>query len=399
MKKNLLTLTLLLSLVLPFAGCAKKEAPERESVQIVTASSSFKEPETAASSVDMTPLEAEVAEPAGPVNPLTGEETETDLSARRPFAVMLNSIKQSLPQSGNSKADMWFEMPEEGGITRVMGLYQNIDDVGTLGTCRSTRHYFLEMAIGMDAIVCHAGGASSAFDLLDWTGYKTLNALTNAGSMYYRNQERLAAGYATEHTMYTSSDNIKSYLEANPNFRTNHREHFEQTYEFADEATPAIDAIDANEVEVSFSGYKQTHFTFDPESGTYKVFFFGEPYVDEAAGNAQVETKNIIVIKAKQTTVQQDGPREWFDLVNGGSGYYISNGKCEPISWSKGEAIYPLQLKNTDGTPLQLNRGKTYFCVCNLDRAITMDGNNINGNGEAPAAEEPVTEPVENGEW
>lgn len=59
-------------------------------------------------------------------NPLTGEETEKDISGNCPVAVMLNNIKQALPQSGNSKADFFFEIPEEGGITRIMALYQDI---------------------------------------------------------------------------------------------------------------------------------------------------------------------------------------------------------------------------------------------------------------------------------
>ena len=60
------------------------------------------------------------------INPLTGEGSEVDYSNKRPVAVMLNTIKQALPQSGNSKADILIEMAEEGGITRVMGIYQDI---------------------------------------------------------------------------------------------------------------------------------------------------------------------------------------------------------------------------------------------------------------------------------
>lgn len=396
MKKNILALVLAASMAFSMAGCAKKEEPapaSSASESVTVASSPAEEVVVAASSTPEEPepeaLVAEPAEETGPTNPLTGEPVETDISANRPYAIMLNSLKQALPQSGNSKADMWFEMVEEGGITRVMGIYQDINDVGTIGPIRSTRHYFLEMAIGMDAIVCHAGGASSAFDLLNWTHYTTLNALKNAGGMYYRDKGRLSAGYALEHTMYTSSENIQNWLSQNPDFRTEHEggSSYEQTYQFADQATPETNAIDANELSVNFSDYKTTKFVYDPETQKYNVFFFGEPYVDAGAENQQVAATNVVVIKSEETTVMQDGAREWYDLVNGGTGYYISNGKCEEIDWTKGEAIYPLTLLNKDGTPLKMNRGKTYFCVCDVDRSITVDGTNINTDSTAPAVD------------
>lgn len=55
---------------------------------------------------------------------------------------MLNTIRQALPQSGNSKADMYIEMTEEGGITRVLGFYNSLKGVDKIGTIRSTREYF-----------------------------------------------------------------------------------------------------------------------------------------------------------------------------------------------------------------------------------------------------------------
>ncbi|MGN0374589.1 MAG: DUF3048 domain-containing protein, partial [Butyrivibrio sp.] len=105
------------------------------------------EPETES---ETEPTETEPELPY--INPLTGEKTATDYSNIRPVAVMLNTIKESLPQSGNSKADILIEMAEEGGITRIIGIYQDITGVGNIGTVRSTREYFLAWARSFDAI-------------------------------------------------------------------------------------------------------------------------------------------------------------------------------------------------------------------------------------------------------
>ena len=78
---------------------------------------------------------------------------------RRPVAVMLNNLKEALPQLGQSSADIIYEVPAEGGITRMLGVYQSLDGVGTIGSIRSARPYYLELALGHDAIFLHAGAA------------------------------------------------------------------------------------------------------------------------------------------------------------------------------------------------------------------------------------------------
>ena len=48
--------------------------------------------------------------------------------AKRPVAVMVSNIKAFLPQYGIDDADIIYELPVEGGITRLMavlcGLYR-----------------------------------------------------------------------------------------------------------------------------------------------------------------------------------------------------------------------------------------------------------------------------------
>ena len=88
----------------------------------------------------------------GPVNPLTGLATDTDISGKRPFAVMINNIRVATPQCGISKADIIFETLAEGGLTRLMAVYQDIEDVGTIGSVRSARPYYIDIAMGFDAI-------------------------------------------------------------------------------------------------------------------------------------------------------------------------------------------------------------------------------------------------------
>ena len=296
-------------------------------------------------------------------NPLTGEASETDISANRPLAVMLNTLQKALPQSGCGSADMLIEIPEEGGITRIMAVFQDPTGVGNLGTIRSTREYFVYMAMGLDAMLAHCGTSTTAKEVLQSTGYATLDQMSH-GDLYWRDADRKAS-LGTEHSMYTSSDNIQAYL-AQGDFRSTHEDGFTSPYTFAEDGTPA-GGQSAQEINVSFSGYKDTRFVYDPASKTYSVYAFDEPYVDANTGD-QVAVTNVIVIPTRQST-KADGVLQEFDLSSG-TGYYACGGQYVEINWEKGDMSNPMTFTHTDGTPLDLGVGSTYLCICDTSRPI-----------------------------
>ncbi len=88
---------------------------------------------------------------------LTGEWKDASVVQRRNMAVMINNIKQSLPQYGISKASIIYEAPVEGRITRLMGLFEDYDDLDHIGSVRSARDYYLYEAMAYDSIYCNWG--------------------------------------------------------------------------------------------------------------------------------------------------------------------------------------------------------------------------------------------------
>lgn len=305
--------------------------------------------------------------PEGFINPLTGEATETDISMNRPYVAMLNTIEQALPQSGNSKADMLVEVTEEGGITRVMGVYQDLTDVGTIGTIRSTREYFVAVCMGLDALMIHAGCSDTAEELLAEYNYDTLDFMSH-GSLYWRDSWRVE-NVGSEHSLYTSSENILDYVNSGA-VRAQHAEGFSNPYVFTQDGTPA-DGTPGTDISVTFSSYKTTRFVYDEASKTYKVFAYGEEYVDEAAENAQIAVTNVIVIPTEQTDIGFDGLQR-FDLSQG-TGYFACGGKATEIKWEKGDEDAPLKFFRQDGSPLELGVGKTYVCILGDTQPITIE--------------------------
>jgi len=53
---------------------------------------------------------------------LTGKWVDEAIGTKRPIAVMLNNIMVAVPQSGIENADIVYETPVEGGITRLIGI-------------------------------------------------------------------------------------------------------------------------------------------------------------------------------------------------------------------------------------------------------------------------------------
>ena len=57
---------------------------------------------------------------------LTGEWIPEEEAEQRPYAVILNNLKTASPQSGIAEADILYEALTEGGITRFLGIYEDI---------------------------------------------------------------------------------------------------------------------------------------------------------------------------------------------------------------------------------------------------------------------------------
>ena len=91
-------------------------------------------------------------------------------SALRPYACMINNIIYAQPQVGTSKAAWIYEVEAEGGITRMIAVFSDMDDIPNMGSIRSVRPYYLSIARSYDAILVHAGGSEAAYSDLASSG-------------------------------------------------------------------------------------------------------------------------------------------------------------------------------------------------------------------------------------
>lgn len=362
--KRLSALLLSALLLITASGCGQKDPPA-ESVSPPDKS------EPAVSVIAPTPDPEPVPEPEPepepePVlpytNPLTGEGCETDISMNRPIAIMLNNHKDALPQLGVSQADIIYEFPAEGGITRMMGVFQDISGVGYLGSVRSARDYYISMAYGMDAIFLHAGGSPQAYTVIKQWGVPALDCVNGPyeGTLYWRDAER-RKNAGLEHSVLTSSDKIQE-LFPTYNLRTQHKEGYSYPMSFTEDAAPA-NGVQADTITIKFSNYKTGVFRYDSESGLYFVEEYGKPYMDGNT-NEQVAVKNVLILSTDASLIKGDSAGRLSVRTTGtGSGKFACGGKIENITWSKESHSSPMKFYNTDGSELQFGIGTTYINV------------------------------------
>ena len=134
---------------------------------------------------------------------LTGEWIDADLAKKKPVAIMIGNTNDALPQYGLSQADVLYEAPAEGGITRLMPIFQDYSGLDKIGSVRSCRHYYAYYAMEFDAIYIHYGQAIYATELLESGKVEDLNGLEGAidSATFYRDKSRKAP-----HNAFVSTD-------------------------------------------------------------------------------------------------------------------------------------------------------------------------------------------------
>ena len=401
MKRKLLVLTALLSLCVLLAACKKSD--DTISTPASTATSS--------AGPEATP---EPTLPPYEANVLTGEPKGADYpEGQRITSVMVNNIVAARPQRGLSKADILFEIKVEGGITRFMPVFTDYKAIGEIGPVRSGRDQFFRLILPWQALYIHEGQSVVMQQYAIDFSYGNLN--NNDGANGYRDYGRVNwAGksynngtLALEHTMYTNSDNIQEYIDNN---KVDMNKTYNSTFfNFVDyrlgttrDLSNSIDSAysdkygpvvgDGEYVEIVHSQSYKTRFIYDSASNTYKMqqnYSDGQwrDTVDEAADNKVLTFPNVIVLYTDIHTYpgHEKTDLQYVEYAWGGIGYYCYGGKCEKIYWQKGTPLEALRLYylTEDGqcsdTPVEINTGKSYVAVTDVDFAGNFVHSKLDG--------------------
>ncbi len=349
MKKAFVWVMMGILTVSMLAGCGKKET---EPVVSQPVEESVAEPE---------PEPEEPKTPEGMARSyLTGEWINENIAAQRPVAIMLGNTKIATPQYGITDADVIYESAVEGQETRLMGIFQDYANLEKVMSIRSCRHYYVHWALEFDAIYAHYGQAKYAVELLSQDYVNNLSGLDGSleGTMYKRDSSRKAP-----HNAYTTGEGIVAGIQTK-GYETKHASDYTGHYKFNEDDSTQIELTNGQDAAVVAPGYlvNKPWFVYDSETGLYKRFQNGEAQTDGNNGE-QVAVKNVIIQICGWSRMSNDDEYLDMETMAGGNGYYITNGKAIPVTWSKDSLQAPTRYFDADGNEITLNQGKTWVCV------------------------------------
>jgi hypothetical protein len=140
----------------------------------------------------------------GPVCPLTGLPQRKGQNAARPaLAVKIDNIAPALPQAGINNADVVFEELVEGGLTRLMAIYQ-CSSASNVGPIRSARISDADILALLHGSVLGFSGANPK-DLPPIRAHSEAVLISQGAfpSHYHRDLNR-----AAPHNVFSSTDSM-----------------------------------------------------------------------------------------------------------------------------------------------------------------------------------------------
>ena len=293
------------------------------------------------------------APPAGPTCPLTGLPAPGGKVPARPaLGVKIGNYPSDRPSAGLNHADIVFEEPVEGAITRLVAVFQ-CQGASLVGDLRSAR----EPDVGIlsqlsNPLFVHAGGINPVINLLQNSALIDDNLYSGGrGSAIITEPGRVAP--------YATFANTASLWAFNPNDTTPPTPIFQYSKALPAGAVPGSGAS----AHIPFSSTSDVTWTWNPSGNNYLRAYATGP--DTHVDGAQSAATNVIIMTV-QTSI---GP--WYENNVGGKEVEVNalgsgpvvilrNGAAITGTWNRGSLTQPNVFTTSSGQRITLAPGNTW---------------------------------------
>ncbi len=352
MKRKLTALLFSLTFAAYIMGCgSKEEETANVNMEIIEDTGTEAGKETEEAVEDIIPEGMYRSE-------LTNELIPEEIKNQRPIAAMVDNEKTALPHFGISQADIVYEMmnsTKNDRITRLMVLVKDWGSIEQLGSIRSLRPTNILLAGEWDAVICHDGGPFYN------DPYLAEEHIQNFSGTF----SRVKNGKAWEFTEYILPGDLEKNFE-NSGYSTEYTEYYPGPhFQFATEANPVDlsesgESQDAAKVILPFE-HNGSYLEYDEASQLYQYYEYGSAHVDAGNNNTQTAFKNVVIQYSTFHQYDENGYMIFNCIDTDKPGYYITNGKAIPITWSKTSSTDITRYYDSEGNEITLNTGKTYI--------------------------------------
>jgi Protein of unknown function (DUF3048) N-terminal domain/Protein of unknown function (DUF3048) C-terminal domain len=284
----------------------------------------------------------------GALCPLTGVPASGNSVPQRPaLAVKVDNYPQARPQSGLDQADIVFEEPVEGGITRLVAVFQ-CQSPALIGPIRSARAVDAPILDQLSRpILIHAGGINPVLALL-----QNANLIDDNVFFHGAIVKSIPGRYAPYDTYVAAA----AAWGLNPSDTKPPAALF--TYSSTSPAGTPVTSV-----HIPFTGTNNTLWTWNAASGHWLLSYSGKPAT--VANGGQIATTNIVV----QTVHVTYGP--WLEnnvgglevqsqMTGSGPLTVLRNGVAITGTWHRATLNDPTTLTASDGSSIALQPGQTW---------------------------------------
>jgi hypothetical protein len=306
-----LTLAILLTFALLFAGCSNNATQE--------------------------PLNPD------PVENGEGDEEEIPVVLKKipPVMAIIDNHPSARPPSGLQQATLVYEFLVEGGLTRYLAVFDTLPQESfVIGPIRSLRPYFAHQAADHGGVVAHGGYSKRTGELIRGISLKHITSAT----YLWRDSSRKAPHnlYSDMETLLKAAKHDGTFTEVTPQAPT-------LPTDFEEGAT----------VEVTYSNSNKVSYTYDQSIGAYQRFINGKPHTDRVTG-LQYNARRVIIRKTPHTNVP-DSKLVDIALTGEGQGLLFEAGQQHKIKWQYKDGM--THYYYADNSPVDLTYGNTWVQV------------------------------------
>lgn len=277
-----------------------------------------------------------------------------------PICAMIENEISSRPfQLGLKEADIVYEAPTEGGITRFLAIFppkkKSInpfdENPAKIGPLRSSRPYFVDLVHEYNCVYVHVGGSPEAMSRL--RKEKIFDADQYFNDKYYSRENE--GRVALEHTMFSSGPKIQELInekgwiwEPTDNLPETARE-FGTTTETNFNTLPQAVKIS---VDFGFYSYRVSY-EYDAATGLYMRSQAKRPHIDNS-DQQQISARTIVVQTVKAWPLNDDKDRIAMKTIGEGKAVVFTKGRAIKATWKKEALESPTRFFDEAGAEISI---------------------------------------------
>jgi hypothetical protein len=285
------------------------------------------------------------SDPATPLPrcPLSDEAARRGVPERPALAVKVENLPDARPQAGLNGADIVYEEPVEGGITRFIAIFQ-CDGEERVGPVRSVRPADPEVLAQFGVpVLAFSGGAPPVVRLVESADLVPIDE-TVGGTAFARDPNR-----ASPHNLYLGTDAVYRVAKAG-------RHAPEPVFDFAAQLEGRSRRVST--IHLPFhTTYADVVWTWDRRLGVWTRAHGTEAHLDEtgdpiSAVNVVVQMVPVVGFNESSTPM--------LDLTGSGRAYVFRDGRMILGRWERETLDDVTRFVAKDGTEIALAPGRTW---------------------------------------